>query len=277
MAGAVVTPGFAKPRSELPWLPYWEQDRVIINAHNFTPAFIPTDVAGLRSWHDASDVSTLYDATSNGSAVAADAAIARWEDKSGNGWHLINATSGERPLRKTAIQNSLDCVLFDGIDDKLATFSNFSETGDADVSVFVAYQKTASTQGYLFGWGNVFLSLGAFGLYDDGIFTAVAFAGNNNFILTSINTSFNLLSILKSTGAINTTTTSRLNRTSNASTGHSTSTPNIQSNPFALGRWANFTGIFKGYVGEVIIYDSKISDANRDSVESYLRTKWGTP
>ncbi len=41
MAGAVVTPGFARPRSELPWLPYWEQDRVIINAHNFTPAFNP--------------------------------------------------------------------------------------------------------------------------------------------------------------------------------------------------------------------------------------------
>ena len=41
MAGAVVTPSFAKPRSELPWLPYWEQDRVIINAHNFTPPFNP--------------------------------------------------------------------------------------------------------------------------------------------------------------------------------------------------------------------------------------------
>jgi len=32
-----MTPGFAKPRSELPWLPYGEVDRVIINQHNFTP------------------------------------------------------------------------------------------------------------------------------------------------------------------------------------------------------------------------------------------------
>jgi hypothetical protein len=38
VAGAVVTPGFAQPRSELPWLPYGEQDRVIINAHNFQSA-----------------------------------------------------------------------------------------------------------------------------------------------------------------------------------------------------------------------------------------------
>ena len=33
-----MTPGFAKPRPELPWLPYGVCNRVIINAHNFTPA-----------------------------------------------------------------------------------------------------------------------------------------------------------------------------------------------------------------------------------------------
>lgn len=33
-----MTPGYARPRSELPWLPYESLDRVIINAHNFTPA-----------------------------------------------------------------------------------------------------------------------------------------------------------------------------------------------------------------------------------------------
>lgn len=36
-----MTPGFAKTRAELPWLPYGEVDRVIINSHNFTPAFNP--------------------------------------------------------------------------------------------------------------------------------------------------------------------------------------------------------------------------------------------
>jgi len=42
VAGAVVTPGFAKPRSELPWLPYESLDRVIINAHNFTQPWTPS-------------------------------------------------------------------------------------------------------------------------------------------------------------------------------------------------------------------------------------------
>lgn len=33
-----MTPGFARPRSELPWLPYESLDRVIINSHNFGPS-----------------------------------------------------------------------------------------------------------------------------------------------------------------------------------------------------------------------------------------------
>jgi hypothetical protein len=40
LAGAVVTPGFAQPRSKLPWLPYESLDRVIINAHNFTQTYL---------------------------------------------------------------------------------------------------------------------------------------------------------------------------------------------------------------------------------------------
>jgi hypothetical protein len=33
-----MTPGYGKPRSALPWLPYESEDRVIINSHNFTPS-----------------------------------------------------------------------------------------------------------------------------------------------------------------------------------------------------------------------------------------------
>ena len=33
-----MTPGFAQPRSKLPWLPYESEDRVIINSHNFSPS-----------------------------------------------------------------------------------------------------------------------------------------------------------------------------------------------------------------------------------------------
>ena len=43
-----MTPGYAKPRSELPWLPYWTQDKVfVINSHNFGgPAAFDPSVNG---------------------------------------------------------------------------------------------------------------------------------------------------------------------------------------------------------------------------------------
>ena len=44
-----MTPGYARPRSELPWLPYESLDRVIINSHNFTPAG-PTGIGGEIAW-----------------------------------------------------------------------------------------------------------------------------------------------------------------------------------------------------------------------------------
>lgn len=43
-----MTPGFARPRSELPWLPYESENRVIINSHNFTasgPTLLGSEVS----------------------------------------------------------------------------------------------------------------------------------------------------------------------------------------------------------------------------------------
>lgn len=275
-----MTPGFAKSRKELFWLPYPEPDKVIINAHNFNPpAFDPLSISGCKSWHDWSDASTLYDATSGGSLVAADGAVARLEDKTGNGWHLINSTSGQRPLRKTNIQNGLACGLFDGTDDRLRSSSNFTETGNAEFSVFVVAKKLTATKGTLLGWGATFASLGAAGIYDDNTFIQWGYAGGNGFQMSSIGTSnFHVHSYLKSAGAINTTSTLRRDLASVATTGHSTSTPNIFAAPLGMGMWCDYTSLFyHGYIGEMLIYDSKLSDTNRDLVESYLRTKWGTP
>jgi hypothetical protein len=94
-----VTPGFAKPRSDLPWLPYEEQDRVIINAHNFTsPAWTPAQITTYL-WLDAADTSTIYDASSGGSLTADGGSVGRLEDKSGNSRHATQSVSANRPLR----------------------------------------------------------------------------------------------------------------------------------------------------------------------------------
>jgi len=68
-------------------------------------------------WLDASDSSTLFDATSGGSLVAADGGVARIEDKSGNFRHFTQSSSTSRPLRRVSVQNGRDAVEFDGSND----------------------------------------------------------------------------------------------------------------------------------------------------------------
>jgi hypothetical protein len=89
-------------------------------------AFNPTTlfsggVAG--GWWDPSDLSTLWKDTAGTSAVTSDGdAVARIDDKSGNGNNLLQATLANRPLYKTS--GGLSWLLFDGSNDYVrATFA----------------------------------------------------------------------------------------------------------------------------------------------------------
>jgi len=72
----------------------------------------PSELAGLVLWLDGADATTMYDATTGGSLVAADATVARWEDKSGAARHFTQTTSGLRPTRRAAVKNGLGAIGF---------------------------------------------------------------------------------------------------------------------------------------------------------------------
>jgi len=69
-------------------------------------------------WLDAADSSTLFDAVSGGSTPADGGSILRWEDKSGNGRHVTNASGANRPTRQTSSLGG--AARFDGAGDRLA-------------------------------------------------------------------------------------------------------------------------------------------------------------
>lgn len=82
---------------------------------------IPSDVAGLKAWYDADDITTLFQDSGATTPVAANNdPIGYWGDKSGNANHITQAGAGNRPFYKTAIAPSGNpVVLFDGSDDCL--------------------------------------------------------------------------------------------------------------------------------------------------------------
>jgi len=91
---------------------------------------VPRQIAGLKLWLNP-DVGVLQ--TSGGAAAVADAdPVGEWQDQSGLLNHAGQVTSTKRGTLKLATQNGKNTVLFDGVDDFLATPSVAHGIGTGD-------------------------------------------------------------------------------------------------------------------------------------------------
>ena len=117
--------------------------------------------------YDFSNPASLYDATSGGSLVAADGAIARANDLSGGSGHMTQGTSANRPLRKVAALNGLDVARFDGSNDCL-TAGDVADLLDKPVEMYVVHKKSGSAdyQG-IFGKSRVGAAKGKWSFLSD--------------------------------------------------------------------------------------------------------------
>jgi len=261
----------------------------------------PTILAGLQLWLDASDASTLFDATSGGSLVAADGGVARWEDKSSNSRHATQATSGDRPLRKTAVQGGRDVLRFDGSSDRLSISDSrdyFSFLHRSDATVFVVFlvagtnpNNAQSVLDNCDATGQMGFNFG----YDDRSSRPVndrayAYAGIVNNYAYGIETENNKFPpgtfkvVTARVQAANGTASQRarlyVNGTIDASVNSLNGSPTaISASNLHIGCSINSitsaaSSFLNGDIAEIIIYDSALSDGNRALVENYAMTKW---
>lgn len=80
----------------------------------YTSSLLPSDIPSLVAWYQAGQGIHLEGATQK---------VEQWDDLSGLGHHLLQATTGLKPLLST-MPNGLPAVLFDGVDDLMkATFT----------------------------------------------------------------------------------------------------------------------------------------------------------
>jgi hypothetical protein len=259
----------------------------------------------LQLWLDAADASTLYDATTGGSLVAADGAIARWEDKSGNARHATQSTEANRPVRKTSQKNGLDTILFDGSNDGLSisgSNSSLKFLHSTQNTVFIVVRCGTSANPNFFGTildstndltspGPGFLLL-----YDDR--NSVP---RNDWLLCQIwnsgssppdpyvaavqsadtltaNTYLTLaLTVDPTSGTAANRIKFRVNGGSASGSNTDTQTASTANSKgsFTIGSTATNSYPFLGNIAEIIIYNAALSDASRALVESYLMTKWG--
>jgi hypothetical protein len=231
----------------------------------------PGDIA-TALWLDAADPSTLFDATSGGSLVAADGAVARWEDKSGNGRHVTQATSGARPLRKTSIQNGRDVIRLDGTDDKLQRAAFVPNTFTAFV-VAKRQDIANATKWIAFSQNDRTNNTGRLIFYTERSSGSIVGAVQVGTFASRTGTLTGTFAIF---AADRNGTAANIHRDGSSTSG-TTGSATIQAVDFVVG--ANDTTALADFadldIGEIIIVSGVQATADRQIVEGYLAHRWG--
>lgn len=240
----------------------------------------PSDVANLTGWWDASDASTLYNATTGGSLVAADGQIQRWQDKSGNGRHFIKDYY-PGPTRKTSVRNSRDVVRFDGTENFLASngWTMGSLGSSSGFTVVAALNAEAISTNASSPYSNVVLLSDNWGVFACFYFKSAGTVGVGLFDGTEreVSTAYTantwaVVSFVYTGSEIQI----RLNGASLDSEAVSASSWLNSNTAYAvhLGEMAGFNNFFDGDLGELVTYNAGLSAGDRESVETYLMDKW---
>ena len=227
-----------------------------------TGAFNPPDIAGLIGWW-ATDGTLWQDSVATVPVGGDTQPVGRWDDASGGGRHLLQATGGFRPAFYTNIQNGRAVVRFDGSDD----FLRAVYTQAQPVTIFMVAKATGVSARYSFDGGGG--SPGTAG----SLYWAAA----------------NQLRIHAGTAQLATAGTSALNTWYVWSAIFNGASSGLWQNGVSLiaaNAGANTTGGFTlgattggsvpeaQDVGEVLIYNSALSSTDRSTVETYLNGRW---
>lgn len=238
------------------------------------PDFSPASISGLRLWLDSSV--GLYDATSGGNLVTTNsAAVRRWEDRSGNGVHATGGSSTS-PTLATAQVNNLAALSFSG--SGFFDIPNPLASGGTGASLFVVVRPsmTGTDSGPLVGMiGNNTSEYWRDSHYpyqntkiEDGFAattrkTITAPAGLGNWHLyTVISQNSNWRYFFN--GSVHFSTTSNTYNGDN----FSGRTPQIGRSSIQ-GTW-----LYRGWIAEIVIYGTALSETDRLAVSEYLRAKY---
>jgi hypothetical protein len=234
---------------------------------------VPLIVPGCVGWLDASD-------TSASNITASAGAVSSVRNKANSQIPFIQGTGANQPISGTRTINGLNALDFDGANYWLTANGLISSFTGSDkpftiLSVCLCDAPTAAPQSSIWAIGssaspNQFQSQvyqnsqNIANRRDDG--GTIVTSGAS--YISGVN-----LNCLVFTG---TTVSSYTNATANYS-GSSQDVGVLTLDRFAIGATIRNTNshFFDGTIGEVIIYNTALSDANRISIQQYLGNKWG--
>lgn len=225
---------------------------MLLSISSFVLGQIPT--ANLKAWYIGDSV------------VLTSGYVSEWTDYSGNNYHLQQSNSVRRPSKTSLIYNSHSAVRFDGSNDYLTR--SFGETVNQPVTIFVVWKKSATQQQTLFdginstgqmSFGYPYGVTQDLAIYAGGVGVGLAYSKTITSNLTVSSLVFDATSKVFDNGV---------------SKGSSNLVGSHSIGGLTIGSMYDFTRSFNGDIVEFILYNSNLSDANRQSIENYLMNKY---
>ena len=223
-------------------------------------------VTGYSLWLDGSDLSSITQSSN---------LISQWNDKSGNGRNFTSSGSLRPTYVTNPVVNGLSTISFAG--GQGLTTSTFP-FGSSAFTAFTV-QKTSGSgiyQGILeqnvSGGIGIGVS-GATGYYS--LFKARISPQDYSGNVSPTTTNYDVY-VTKSAGMSGGAVTAAAYK-NGTSIGSASFTGGSTANGAAVGYDGNTGDFTTMNLAEILVYPSQLSDADRNSVEAYLKTKWGTP
>jgi hypothetical protein len=240
--------------------------------------FLPNEITGLYTWYDASDLTTMYDATSGGSLSPNGGRVARWLDKTANSYNALQVTGQAdttRPVLTYNAQNNLAALQFSTNESRQLN----GATGVYPYDVYMVIQTpiTASNFDVMGVGASGSDNFNGFEINSGNVWIQSSTGGARSYTTSPAETSSNFL-IMRWT-ATNATNTNQIWRNGTA-IGRANYTWTFPSGSiFRIGNrtpnTATTTRAFNGKIGEILIYDNQPTPINRQLIEGYLAWKWG--
>ncbi len=221
-------------------------------------SFLPNQVAGMVGWWKADG--TLWQDSARTTPAVADAdPVGAWDDASGNGRHLLQATAGKRLALKLGIVNGKPILRSDGVDD----FLQLAFTLAQPFTLFGAVKRADA--------GNHYIVNGAGGTsrgilyYQGGFFTV--FAGTALLSTLATNTAWHVLR-----GVYNGASSAAAYDQAAAVTGNAGA---LAAGGITVASESDGTFNSATDYLELIAYNVAVSEANCTLIQNYLGSRLG--
>ena len=212
----------------------------------------PTQLSGCELWLDASDLQSVIGSTASA-----------WVDKSGNGATATQSTSANQPTLVKNGWNGLSYLSFDGSND---TMTGSLSNSIVDDSIFVVCRtKNSASDAGIFYIGS---SFGVKGLTHHN--------GSNVYCYFNSGSKYKAYNISTYSPHIISRSYADTVGTLHVNGCEATNSNGTPADPSASSAYviANATNECEIDIGEIIVYNRKLSQAELRQVEKYLSLKW---